>query len=555
MTKNLWTLVRLIIRRDRLKIPLAIGIFVSSLLAMVPLLKDLYGDEASLTSMFSSLGLNPAMLFLTGPMDGPVFGAMVHIETLLWWGLVLAFINTMLVVRHTRHNEEIGAQELILSGQVHRGTSLIAVMTVALVTNILVAVGLGLGMQMFDAGWGADQAWLFGVAMGMFGMAWAGVAAIVVQLVDNGRSANGMLASLIGVAFVVRGIGDFLGKVDESGLHQPMWASYLSPFGWMQASRPLTESSWWPIFIPIVLVVVSFGVSLFLLGKRDVGFGILPSRGGRARASKFLVSQLGLTWKLQKNIFIGWLVALLLMIGTIAALVPQMGDVLADSASMQQAVGTISGTAPPEAGGLITMPDAEAIIPAFMSAMISITALMVFAYAIHGLGRLRSEETSGHLEILLSTKLSRLKWVGMHVGVITIGGMFMMVLLGGSTAVMTNAMSSDITLDVAEYTMAGLSYMPVMLVMMAIYILLFGVLPRVAGVMTWLYFGVVTFLLWIGPMLKLEQWIMELSVMELLSSPPVEDIKMAPIFGITTVSLVVIAAGMTMWRKRNLIER
>ena len=43
-----WTLTRLILRRDRVKLPIWIGSIVLSLLAMVPMLKDIYGSGESL---------------------------------------------------------------------------------------------------------------------------------------------------------------------------------------------------------------------------------------------------------------------------------------------------------------------------------------------------------------------------------------------------------------------------------------------------------------------------------------------------------------------------
>lgn len=86
---------------------------VVSLIAMVPLLKNVYGDQQSLQMVYQTFSINPAGLFITGPMDAPTFGAMMTIETLLWWGLAVAFMN-VLIVRHTRQNEETGAQELFV---------------------------------------------------------------------------------------------------------------------------------------------------------------------------------------------------------------------------------------------------------------------------------------------------------------------------------------------------------------------------------------------------------------------------------------------------------
>lgn len=532
------TLIRLILRRDRLKLPLWIGGFLLTLLSMIPLLRDVYGDEESLATVYATFSANPAGMFMTGPMDEPTFGAFMMIETLLWWGMAIAFLNTLLIVRHTRHNEEIGAQELLLSGQVHRASSLVAAVVVALAVNALIVLGLGFGMQVMDAPWSAEHSWLYGLAMGGFGFVWAGVAAVVVQLVESGRSANATLAALIGLGFLVRGIGDFMGSPGADGLHQPEWISALSPFGWLQATRPLISSyEWWPLLIAAGFAAAMVGLGFVLLARRDVGAGILPSRAGKARASRLLGSSLGLTLYLQKNIFIGWLAAVLVMVATIGALVPQMGDIYSSSDSMRQMIESIGGTG--------------ALIPSFMSAMIAINCLLVFAYAVHGLSRLRGEEASGRLESLIATKLSRLKWLGLHAAVVMVGGLIMLIATGAVLAVCINLLS-DFHADVWEYTLAGLSYAPIMLVFMALYILLFGLLPRASGGLAWLYFGFVAFALWLGPIVQLDQAVMNISVMNHVATPPAEDIALRPLLVITLVAAAGLSVGLAAFRDRDL---
>lgn len=537
---GLWTMIRLILRRDRVKLPLLVGGFVLTLVSMIPLLQDVYGDEESLTTMYATFGANPAGLFMTGPMDEPTFGAFMVLETLIWWGVALAFINVLLVVRHTRHNEEIGAQELLLSGQLHRASSLMAVLVVALGMNALIVLGLASGMETMSPEWSTGQSWLYAVAMGAFGFAWAAIAAIVVQLVESGRSANGMLAALIGGGFIVRGIGDFMGKVDASGIHQPAWASNFSPFGWLQATRPLTEPDWMPLALFAGFSVAATTFGFVLLAQRDVGAGLLPSRKGSVRASNFLASPLGLTLYLQKGVFIGWFMAVLVMVGTIGVLVPQMSDVFDSSDSMRQTIQAIGGTG--------------ALVPTFMSAMMAIVCLMVFAYVLHGLGRLRGEEASGHLESLLATKLSRLQWICLHAGVVLAGGLIMLAATGFTLAVLANALS-EYNFNVGDYTLASLSYAPVVLAFTALYVVLFGLLPRLASGVTWLYFGFIAFALWLGPIVQLDQVIMNFSILEHFSAPPAEDIKMLPLAITSVAGLAMLAIGLTAWRGRNLIEK
>jgi ABC-2 type transport system permease protein len=94
---------------------------------MIPVLSETYAKPETLEALFGQFSTVPAGLFLTGPMDGADFGSLFTIETVLWWGLVIAFMNTLLVVRHTRQSEETGAMEMLLSTRASRFAPLAAV--------------------------------------------------------------------------------------------------------------------------------------------------------------------------------------------------------------------------------------------------------------------------------------------------------------------------------------------------------------------------------------------------------------------------------------------
>lgn len=540
MTAGIKPLVRLALRRDRIKLPLwTLGI-IFSLVSMVPLLKETYGDPKSLETLFHTFSLNPAGLFLTGPMDTPTLGALMTIETLLWWGLLIAFMNTFLIVRHTRHNEEIGAQELILAGQVHRSAGLVGALFVAFISNVLIALGIGASMSLSGASWNGGNVWLYGLAFGIFGFSWAAISACVVQFVQSARSANGILAGLIGAGFIIRGIGDFLGTKDTAGIIQPSWVSTLSPFGWLQATRPLTLPSWQPLLIPITVSAGLLILAFFLLSKRDVGAGLLPSRRGKERASRLLKTPLGLTWYLQRNIYSGWLVGVLIMAATIGLLVPSMTSVYESSENLKLMIASMGGKG--------------ALIPAFLSAMLSIMVLMIAGYVIHGVSRLRSEEANGHLENLLATRLSRLKWSLLHVGTVLINSLIVLLFTGITLAFCVN-ISSDFEVSMSRYMLAAISYWPILLLFAGIYLFLFGFIPRFANSITWLYFGIAVFMSWLAPLLKLDEKLMDISPLPHFAAAPAEDIKLAPIVIVSTLGVILCLSGLGAWRNRNLIEK
>lgn len=540
MFAGTWTLVKLILRRDRIKLPLWILSVVVSLIAMVPLLKNVYGDQQSLQMVYQTFSINPAGLFITGPMDAPTFGAMMTIETLLWWGLAVAFMNVLLIVRHTRQNEETGAQELLLSGRVHRNSTLLSVLIVAYICNALVAVGMGTGLTLSDADWNAQEAWLYGISMGLFGCVWASITAVVVQLTESSRSAVGISAGLVGVAFVLRGIGDFMGTIGPNGVLQPTWLSAVSPFGWLQAVRALTFPDWSPLVVFFCWFVGLAVFAVILLHRRDIGSGIFMPRKGRTHASLFRKTPLGFSWYLQRSVFIGWFVGVVLMACIIGVLVPEMNSIYSSSESMKAIVVSLGGQG--------------AIVPVFLSAMLSIMVLMVSAYVIQALCRLRSEELSGHLEQILATRLSRQRWLLLHTGIILVAGACMLASTGLVMALCV-IYGTNIDIDVVSYVIAGLSYWPVLLLFVALYVIFFGILPKLANSVTWIYYAIVVFVTWLAPMLKIDQVIMNISPMTHLAAAPAENIVLMPMVIMTGIALTCFVIGSVAWSRRDIIHQ
>jgi ABC-2 type transport system permease protein len=507
---------------------------------MIPVLSETYAKPETLEALFGQFSTVPAGLFLTGPMDGADFGSLFTIETVLWWGLVIAFMNTLLVVRHTRQSEETGAMEMLLSTRASRFAPLAAVGSVAIVMNGIMAILIGGGMLALRSDWGDGSVWLYSASFAAFGIAWAAVAALCAQLFESARTTNAVLAIAIGVAFVLRGVGDFLSTRSADGVMYAAWPSWLSPFGWLQSTRSLTHPEWWPLILPIALAGVMFAAAFLLLAWRDEGAGIIPARRGRARASRFLRTPFGIAWYVQKNVFLGWLCGSLALVTIIGVLIPQMGNVIESSPDVSQLMQTMGG--------------GTALIPSFLSAMLMIKALRVVAYGIHGISRIRSEESAGRFEVLFSTKLTRAGWLGLQGGIVLAGSALMLILSGLVLAVCVQTLSGIPSVDMVEYILAGLSYLPLVMLFMGVYGILFGVVPQVASTITWVCFGFVAFMSWLGPLLKIDDWIMNLSPLSHMASPPAESIILEPLAWIAGVAVVMGAVGLFAWRDRNLMS-
>jgi ABC-2 type transport system permease protein len=59
---------------------------------------------------------------------------------------------------------------------------------------------------------------------------------------------------------------------------------------------------------------------------------------------------------------------------------------------------------------------------------------------------------------------------------------------------------------------------------------------------------------WLGPLLKIDDWIMNLSPLSHMASPPAESIILEPLAWIAGVAVVMGAVGLFAWRDRNLMS-
>src|SRR5690606_23353 len=130
MTRHLFdgtgTLIRFVLRRDRLRLPIWLVSFAAisaiSALAFVGLYQNAEERQAMAETM-----RNPAMTAMVGPgygLDNYTVGAMTAHEMLLMTAVVVGLMNILLVIRHTRTDEEDGRIELVRSLPVGRLSNL-----------------------------------------------------------------------------------------------------------------------------------------------------------------------------------------------------------------------------------------------------------------------------------------------------------------------------------------------------------------------------------------------------------------------------------------------
>jgi ABC-2 type transport system permease protein len=185
------------------------------------------------------------------------------------------------------------------------------------------------------------------------------------------------------------------------------------------------------------------------------------------------------------------------------------------------------------------------ITDSFFASVLLLSALIASGYTISSVLRLRSEETTGHSEILLSTSLTRLHWVGGHL-VMALGGSALVLAATGLGAGVGTQDASEIPRLIG----AALAQLPAVWVLGAVVAALFGLAPEAVR-LAWAALGA-CFLLWfLGPLLDLPGWILDLSPYEHVPAIPAVGFAAAPLLALTAFAAALTAAGLVGFQRRD----
>lgn len=526
-------LTRLALRRDRLTLPawtLGLAALTAGFTAMAAGL-----EEADLVQETEFTAGNPG-LRIFGLASGAGVGSYTMLRSYLLLAVLAGLMSTLAVVRHTRQNEETGRAELVGAASTGRYAALAAAVVVGVCANTALAVLTGLAMIV--NGQPVAASFTAGVSIGAAGTAFTGVAAITAQLSSSSRGANGLAAAVLGISFLLAGVGNMLGSVDGSGLRaESAWPAWLSPLGWGQQMRPFDGGRWWPLALFAVLLTVLLTVACALAGRRDVGRGVLPDRRGHAAAAPGLLSPLGLAVRLQRGTLLGWTTGML----TLGAVLGAVGD----------DVRNLEGAA---LEWYTHMGGTDRIVDAYLTSIAEMAGMAVAVYVVQTLLRMRAEEAEGPLESLLASAVSRPRWAVSHVLNAATGAVGLLLVFAVSSGLTAGQVLGDTPARLRTTTEAVLVQLPAILVIGAGVIAVTGLLPRRAGPVSWS--GLLASLL-LGPMfapnMDLPQWVQDISPFTHTPKAPADGITAAPVVTLLVVSVALAAAGIMSFRRRNLV--
>lgn len=485
----------------------------------------LYDTPEKLHSYAESTG-TPALRMLNGAVAGmdSLGGAMVN-----ELGFVIAFavplLAIALTVRGTRREEEAGRLELLLASRMGRQAPLVAAVILALAA--LVTLGALTALCFVAVGAETAGSLIFGGAVLALGAVFVGLTAVLAQAFGHQRSVWGTGLALALASYIVRGVG----AVDDT------WVVWLSPHGWYDEAAPFGDPQVLPFVLSAVATLALLAIALRLSARRDVGGSLVAARTGPYRATAGLRTPLGLALREHRGTTIGWALLVAILMGTYGSLT-------------QTVIDAFEGN--PDLAAFLAGGDASIIEP-MVAMFVLLLSMLVSGYVLQSLGSLRTEETSGRLELQLSEARGRVAWLAPHLGVVVLGTLVVGV-VGTLALAASTAWALDDSSWIGTLLAAGAAHLPVALLFAGLSVALFGWLPR-AQPAVWALFAAAAVLAYMGPGLDLPTWLVDWSPFALVGTVPANDVDVTGSLVAGVGGLVLLALGVLGFTRRDVPRR
>lgn len=513
-----WTLLRLALRRDRVMIPLWVAVIGLMVVSMPGSLESVYSTAAERADVADQMLTNSSLRAMYGPVFGDSLGGLTAWRIGTYAGVFAGIMSLLVVVRHTRDEEESGRQEMVSAGMVGRRAPLTSALLAALVANAALALIITGGL----AGQGSSGALALGLGTAGVGMVFATMAAIVAQLTESARLAKGLTGGLLGAAFVLRAAGDSSVSDGSSVL------TWLSPVGWLENLRSFADERWWVLLLFIAAVALQGLIAYDLAGRRDVGMSFLPTRPGPA--SGRLGTAWSLAWRLQRGSVLGWSLGFLAAGVAFGGITTGATDLVGDNERTREIIERMGGQ--------------SGITDAFLATMVGMLGMVAALYVVQSVLRLHAEETSQRAEPVLANAVGRLRWASGHL-LIAFGGATLIMLIGGL------GLALGYGQDLPTILGACLVQLPAIWTIGGLAVLLHGVSPTVAPA-AWAVAGAALLLGWIGPALDLPTTLLNLSPFGHLPKLPGGDMTWTPVLVLTAIAVALVGVGLGALRRRDM---
>ena len=359
--------------------------------------------------------------------------------------LIMAVLNIVPTIAHTRKDEDMGRLEMLRAGAVGNRAPLAAVFIKIFGANLI--GGALMSTAFMAVGFPAAGSFVTGFATALCSCFFAALAGIAAQMADNASLARGISFGAASAFMIILMIANALNNE---------FMLLFTPFGWCAYARPFADENPWLFVFAILVAALLAVIALSLFRRRDLNAGYFRMSGGRAFAGSGFKTPLALAWRLHRSMLFVWVIAYALMGLVIGALIPSINQML---------------------GGTAFLPDLSAKMggagSAFLAILSYILSQVLTAYAILAVLRIREEEAMTRAELSLSRPVSRIKYMSGHLLIAYAGSAAALILFG--------VFSGDLNGCIVR--------LPVIWIIASVAALVFGLAPRLSAGISWGVFG------------------------------------------------------------------
>jgi ABC-2 type transport system permease protein len=479
-------------------------------------------------SSLTGLAENPAIRTLFGrpvALDDP--GGFTVWRT----GTVLAvFVGTWAVLtatRLTRGEEEAGRWDLLLAGRLRLRFVVASSLAVVLAATAVVGTAVAVGLML--AGTETTGAVLFGTLVGGTGMVGAGLGLIAAQLLPERRAASGLGVAVLLAGLLVRMVAD--------GVPALGWAQWLTPFGLVTRAEPYAADRWFPLLVLGVGVVALVAVAVGLAGGRDVGAGLLGGRDVHRAGTALLGSLPAFSARRLSRPLLGWGTGLALYFLLIGTLATTMLDFLRDNPAFAELA---------SAAGFSRLASVEG----YVSALFSLLAIPVGAFAASRLASVAADETGGRLSLLLSLPVGRARWAATEAAAAGVGCVLLAAAAGLTTWVGARAVGAP--LGLGDSVGGAVSVVPIALLCLGAALAALGWVPQAVLAVGILPAAGGYLLLVLADSFRWPAWVGGFSPFDHLAAVPAEPLDVPGAVGMVVIALLLALLGLVGYARRDL---
>jgi ABC-2 type transport system permease protein len=351
------------------------------------------------------------------------------------------------------------------------------------------------------------------------------VTLVAAQVTENTRVVYGVGGVVLGVAFVVRAIGD----IGDGTV------SWLSPIGWAQKTKPFAGDAWWPFLVLVTATAVLAAATVSLSRRRDLGAGLVRPRMGRRHAAPSLGRPVGLAVRLQRGSVVGWTSGLIVLAVAYGWITDSINQFVADNKTMTD---------------FIAAQGHGTLVQQYVAMSFRVLALIAAGFAIQSTLRIRSEETAGRAEPVLVAGVARLRFAASHL-LVAFGGTALILLANGLAFGLTERIVTGASGAVGDAVIGSLVFVPAVWLVIAVAVALIGLAPR-ATAWAWAVLGVCFVIGMFGQLLDLPMWVQDVSPFQHPPRYPAAPLTWLPLVVLTALTGALTAAGLAGFRRRDL---